>query len=303
MAVLNPPRALPGLGRAVINFLGENRTTWDEAGLIATFKPVGVSESEDTTGITNTLSSFRAIGMLNSSQGNITVSDSVKAMGSAFGRDEFRRVTLAHVLDLSRDGDPWALGEGEASSSGARDLTRGLSWFLAQDALGMPLSWATNVEQRQAEQFGPDKGQWVFQNDTRWGAFTRWALALGLARTAVLRSHSALVPLPTLAIADVVACMPVGQLPVHDFLGILARNLPILPGGVIREGLVTQLRRDPDPGLQRDALDTSVAQVLRILEVRGRITLDNMADAEGVFLSPNSHSRTTHITLKGGKKR
>lgn len=306
MAVLNPPRVLPGLGRAIVNFLIESRTTWTEQGLVDAFKPEGVNESGGAAdGVTNTLSAFRAIGMLESdTKGNITVANSVTQRGSRFGRDDFRRLMLSHVLDLRRDGDPWAVGEGEASTSGARDLTRALSWFLAQDALGSPLNWNDNVQKMQADQFGTGQNAlWPFANDTRWNAFARWATALGLAVPSVVRSTSGLVPLPTLAVADAVAEMGDGQMPIQDFLDALARKLPVLPGGIIRNGLVTRLIVDPDPGLQGNALDTSVAQVLRILETGGRLTWENLADAGGVFLSPSSQNRTTHITLKGGKKR
>ncbi|MDQ0679675.1 hypothetical protein QFZ30_003057 [Arthrobacter pascens] len=305
MAVLNPPRVLPGLGRAIINFLIENRSNWDEAKLIDAFKPPGVNDDGGAESIKNTLSAFRAIGMLeNNGQGNTTVTNRVTMRGSRFGRDEFRRLMLSHVLDLSRDGNPWAVGDEEASTSGARDLTRALSWFLAQDALGTALSWNDNVQKMQADQFGTTQNdQWPIANDTRWNAFSRWAPALGLAVPSIASGNSGLVPLPTLAIADAVAELPNGHMPIQDFLDSICRKLPVLPGGVIRNGLVARLNVDPDPGVQGDALDTSIAQVLRILEARGHLTLDNLADASGVFLSRSSHNRTTHVTLKGGKKR
>ena len=306
MAVLNPPRVLPGLGRAIINFLIESRSSWDEAGLVDAFKPVGVNESGGAAdGVKNTISAFRAIGMLNNSpQGTIAAAGSVTVHGSMFGRDEFRRLTLNHVLNLDRDGDPWAVGDDEASTSGARDLARALSWFLAQDALGTPLTWNDNIQQMQAEQFGTGENlHWPIANDTRWNAFARWAPSLGLAVPSVVRGTSGLVPLPTLAIADAVAEMPDGHMQIEDFLNVLARKLPVLWRGVIRNGLASRLAVDPDPGVQGGAMDTSIAQVLGILETRGRLSLETLADAGGLFLSPSSHRRTTHVTLKGGKKR
>lgn len=302
MAVLNPPRVLPGLGRAIVNFLIENRSTWNEAGLVEVFRPEGLNESGAAHGVTNTLSAFRAIGILESdTKGSITVTNSVTEHGNRFERDEFRRLMLSHVLNLRRDGDPWAVSDEEASTSGARDLSRALSWFLAQDAVGAPFTWNDNVQKLQADQFGSDQNaEWPFANDTRWNAFTRWATALGLAAPSVVRSG--LVPLPTVAVADAVAELPNGQMPIQDFLGALARKLPILHGGMIRNGLVARLVVDPDPGVQGNALDTSVSQALRILEARGRLSTENLADAGGVFLSRSSTNRTTHITLKGGKK-
>jgi hypothetical protein len=306
VAVLNPPRVLPGLGRAIVNFLIESRSSWDDARLLSVFKPPGLNDDVSAAdGVKNTLSAFRAIGMLeNDAQGNIPVASSVTGHGSSFGRTTFRRLMLAHVLDIGRDGDPWSVGEGEASTSGARDLTRALSWFLAQDALGAPLSWVDNIQKLQPDQFGTTQNdKWALTNDTRWGAFSRWAPALGLAVPCVLRVKQALVPLPTLAVADAVDEMPAMRMPIQEFLRGLAQKLPVLPGGVIRNGLVTRLGKDPDPGIQANTVDTSVAQVLRLLESHGRLAFESLADADGVQLSHSDQARTTHVTLKGGKKK
>jgi hypothetical protein len=256
-------------------------------------------------GVTNTVSAFRAIGMLaNDAQGNITVAGSVTQRGSAFDRVAFRRITLRHVLDIGRDGDPWSVGEGEASTSGARDLTRALSWFLAQDALASPLRWADNVEKLQSDQFRTSQNdRWALTNDTRWNAFLRWAPALGLAVPSVVRAKPGLVPLPAVAVADAVDEMTARRVPIQEFLGALAQLLPVLPGGVIRNGLVTRLGTDPDPGVQANAVDTSVAQTLRLLESRGLIAFERLADADGVQLSRTDQIRTTHVTIKGGKKK
>jgi hypothetical protein len=54
--------------------------------------------------------------------------------------------------------------------------------------------------------------------------------------------------------------------------------------------------------VQGNYVDTSVAQVLRILERRGLLTFESLADADGVVLSRSDQARTTHVTLKGGKK-
>jgi hypothetical protein len=306
VAVLNPPRVIPGLGRSIVNFLIENRSAWDDAGLVEAFKPAGVNEDGGAAdGVTNTLSAFRAIGILESgARGNTTVAGSVTAYGRAFDRAEFRRLMLKHVFDLDRDGDPWSIAEGEANTSGARDLSRALSWFLAQDALGEPLRWADNVERLQAVQFATNQNdKWALINDTRWNAFARWALALGLAVPSVVRSRPGLVPLPTLAIADVIEELPTGRLPISEFLNALAQRLPVLSGGVIRNSLATRLATDPDPGIQSHAVDSSIAQVLRALEARGRLSFESLADAGGVRLSKSDQARTTHVTLKGGKRK
>lgn len=305
MAVLNPPRVFPGLGRAIVNFLLENRSTWDENRLVDAFKPQGVNEDVSAPeAVRNTVSALRAIGILmNDSQGNITIADSISAQGLQLNRPAFRRLLLRHVLDLSRDGDPWSVADGEASSFGARDLTRALSWFLAQDALGSPLRWADTIQNLQFAQFGTnDHSQWAIVNVWRCGPFERWTEALGLGVPSVVRAKGGLVPLPTIAIADAVAEMPVTRMTIQEFLGALSLKLPVLHGGTVRSGLVARLGLDPDPGVQGSAVDTSIAQALRSLEGRGQLEFESLADADGVYLSRSIEKRTTHVILKNGMK-
>lgn len=306
MAVLNPPRVLPGLGRSIVNFLLENRNTWDDAALVEVFKPAGVNDEGGAgAGVRNTLSAFRAIGVLESGpDGSTVVASGVASLGRAFNRDEFRRLMARQIFDLDRDGDPWTVAEDDVATSGARDLTRALSWFLAQDVQAEPLSWTGNVQPLQRAQFASgDRDRWAIRNDTRWAAFSRWTTALGLGVPSVMRSKPGLVPLPTIAIADVVDQLPMARMSIFEFLDALAQRLPVLAGGLIRTSLIARLGSDPDPGIQAHTVDTSVAQVLRILEARGRLSFESLADAEGTQLSTADQARTTHVTLKGGKRR
>lgn len=307
MAVLNPPRSLPGLGRAIIGFLASARRPWTEEELVEAFKPPGLNEDKTSAeGVQDTLSAFRAIGMLAVDKaGVITVAGAADQAGGALTPAQFRRAIQIHVLDLDRDGDPWQTRLGDGHTSGARDLLRALSWFLAQDALGRPLAWNDNVQPLQQAQFlTADNNTWAITNDTRWGALTRWAQALGMASPSLLRSTPGLLPLPVVAIDDVLDELPHGQMPIGDFLTRLAAKLPVLQGGSVRTSLAAALPvEDPDPGLAADCADTSVGQALRVLEDRGRLVFETLPDADGVRLSRGDTTRQTHVTLVRGGKR
>ncbi|RPE31819.1 protein DpdG [Kitasatospora cineracea] len=306
MAVLNPPRSLPGLGRAVISFLNTDRHSWTDDALVEAFKPPGLNDDKTSAGgVQDTLSAFRAIGMLSRDKnGVITVTEGEHSRGS-LTQAQFRRALQRRVLDLSRDGDPWNVTAGDAHTSGARDLLRALSWFLAQDPLGRPLSWLENVQTLQQAQFRTsDKETWAVTNDTRWHAFSRWAKALGLASPSLLRSAPGLVPLPVVAIDDVLDELPDGRMTIVDFLAHLAVKLPVLHGGSVRTALVdTWLAEDPDPGVSADCADSSVGQALRILEERGRVVFSTLPDATGIRLLPSDGNRHTHVTLAHGGER
>jgi hypothetical protein len=306
MAVLNPPRTLPSLGRAIVNYLLDARRSSSEEELVAAFKPEGLNPgAEATGGLKNTISSLRAIDVLEtSSDGTLQLGAQVAVPKAPFSNDQFRRLLQARVFDLGRDGDVWVTQPGEAHTSGARDLNRALAWVMAQDALGNPLSWADNLETLQAEQFRThDRENWAITNDTRWPPAFRWISALGLATRSVMKDRSGLVPLPVVAVDDALANVPEERISIHDLLERIGRAMPVLHGGSIRAGLVSVLGTDPDPGIASECADSSVGQALRVLEERGRVMFETLPDAEGIRLSRFDATRQTHAIVRAGGKK
>lgn len=306
MAVLNPPRTLPGLGRAIVNHLLDARRTSTEEDLVATFKPEGLNPgAEAAGGIRNTISSLRAISVLDTaSDGTLQLGARVPPPKAPFDAVQFRRLLQARVFDQSRDGDIWSTQLGDGHTSGARDLNRALTWALAQDALGRPLSWADNIQTLQAKQFGSnDRESWPIVNDTRWVAGSRWIVALGLATPSIIKDKPGVVPIPVTAIDDALRIAPEERMGVHDLLALIGQELPILHGGSMRTGLVSILGADPDGGIASECADSSVGQALRILEERGRVSFETLPDAQGIRLSRFDAARQTHVTVKPGSKR
>ncbi len=308
MAVLNPPSALPGLARAIVNHLLVSRAVYDEARLTALFAPADLWEGDVTRGVDNTLKACRALGILvQSRESGVAVSDMVQeaSRGVAFTRATFRVLLRSAVLDLSRDGDPWLLGEGR--TTGAKDLMRALSWFLNQDALGPPLSWRIqgegNVQTLQDAQLPnlPDEDRPIL-NDTRWGSFSRWVVALGFAEAATASAGTGLVPLPALSIRDAVKAMSPGARPVEEFLSALVRELPVLPGGSVAEGLRVQFGEDPDPSLRKGGLASGVSQSLLLLEDEGLLTMSYGADAVATrtLFEDGDSRQVSSVTVGGG---
>ena len=107
MAVLNPPRTLPGLGRAIVNYLLDARRASTEEDLVATFVPEGLNPDADPAGgLKNTISSLRAINVLDTnSDGTLQLGARVPAPKAPFNDVQFRQVLQARVFDLNRDGD------------------------------------------------------------------------------------------------------------------------------------------------------------------------------------------------------
>ena len=157
MAVLNPPRTLPGLGRAIVNYLLDARRSSTEDDLVAAFKPEGLNPgAEAAGGLKNTISSLRAINVLETnSDGNLQLGAKVPPRSLRSPRTEFRTTSFRPASSTSAataTSGRRKLGDGH--TSGARDLNRALTWVMAQDALGQPLSWTDNLQTMQTEQFG-----------------------------------------------------------------------------------------------------------------------------------------------------
>ena len=306
MAVLNPPRTLPGLGRAIVNHLLDARRSSAEEDLVAAFKPEGLNAgAEAAGGLKNTISSLRAINVLDTKRdGTLQIGAQVPVPNSLFNAPQFQRLLQTRVFDLSRDGDVWVTEPGDSHTSGARDLNRALTWVMAQDALGQPLSWTENLQTLQSEQFGTnDRESWAIVNDTRWAPASRWILALGLATPSVMKDRAGVVPLPVTAVHDALSNVPEERIGIHDLLARIGQALPVLHGGSMRTGLVSLLGADPDPGIAADCADSSVGQALRILEERGRVKFETLPDAQGVRLSRFDTARQTHAIVKAGGKK
>src|SRR3954451_2252917 len=120
MAVLNPPRTLPGLGRAIVNYLLDARRSSTEDDLIAAFKPDGLNPgAEAAGGLKNTISSLRAINVLETNPDRtLQLGAQVPARKAPFAPPEFRRLLQSRVFALGRDGDVWATQLGDGHTSG-----------------------------------------------------------------------------------------------------------------------------------------------------------------------------------------
>ncbi|TDW18956.1 protein DpdG [Kribbella kalugense] len=306
MAVLNPPRVLPGLGRAIVNYLLDARRTPTEDELVAAFKPEGLNPGADAaSGLRNTISALRAINILEEdADGALRIGPKVETFNTPYTTRQFRRVLQDRVFAIDQSGDLWATQAGERHTSGARDLHRALTWVLAQDALGRPLAWTDNVQAMQADQFKTRNNEaWAITNDTRWLATVRWILALGLATTSVVKDKNGIVPLPVIAVDDALDDFPNERLAIHDLLARLGRAIPVLHGGSIRSSMVARLGGDPDAGIKAECADSSIGQALRILEDRGRLAFEALPDADGIRLSRFDNARQTHVIIKAGGKK
>jgi hypothetical protein len=131
----------------------------------------------------------------------------------------FRGVVRTHLL-----------ARAVAAGKDASDVAVGLAWLLSMNPVKPPsLKWS-ETETWMIRDGLRDK--YAF-NETKWRAFRRWAVDLGLAVEIDPKRHSGpslLSPDPTSAVADALQGMP-ERLSARSFVDQLVGQLPCLDGG------------------------------------------------------------------------
>jgi len=176
---------------------------------------------------------------------------------------------------------------------GAGDFTRALSWLLATDVYSLPTN-RDEVIALDASYFR-DTVPPFKNNNNNWPAFPGWAAFLGFGWT----SARGIELDPTTAIRDAlddVFSVGAREVPIGTFVTSLAREIPVLDGGVYRLAVEQQLtgwRRLPDThlsiGLSRALIRLRSRDTLR-LERRGDAgRMMQLLGPGGRFLEDVSH--------------
>jgi hypothetical protein len=133
----------------------------------------------------------------------------------------------------------------------------------------------------------------VVINDTRWGAFERWAPYLGLAvhdrRFFANKEYTLLVPEPSVAVRDELGRLlrtpPGGERKLKETLAELGAVCPVLDGGAY----AAEIDRRRRPGAARAAVEGYISPALSLalllLQEEGTLRLFDRADAAKVLVS------------------
>jgi hypothetical protein len=179
---------------------------------------------------------------------------------------------------------------------GARDLLRGLAWFLSKDPIAESWSWPRVFQDTSA---GTDDDTRIFVNATRWNGFQYWAKALGLAEVAILASEAsgALTCDVTRAVRDVILTTyrKDEEVTAGSLLNELRDQLPVLAGGAI-----SRLLGHAVPG---QILDRVTSYALAAGEERGWLRLESKADSQDAIQladldKPGVYRTISHVIVQ-----
>jgi hypothetical protein len=309
MALLNPPQILPSVARVLFRALqtadGFAMPSEEPAKSVA---PSALPRGEGTPpgpgskGFDDTLTACLTIRLFHRDGDIVTLHpDLPETARDRRQRDQrFRPLVRELVLREAMNDGVWE------STEGARDLTRALAWYLAQNPLRPPAPWnePDGVEGLQERQFR--SGDRVFSNDTRWGAFDRWTTFLGFGHHLPRNGKDVLVPDPTEVVRHAIPPMLTAQRQeIGAVIAELGRRIPVLDGGSYRREVEARMKLDV---IQSDAdlLSPSLAHALLRLRDEHVIVLEDLADAPLKVRLPERFGpeRTiTHISLPPGSAR
>jgi hypothetical protein len=309
MALLFPPEILPNVARTLFRALqaadGFGLPQDELAKSVAPAalpRRAGTPPGPGTRGFERTLTGCLALGLFDRDGDIIRLHpDLPDVTRDRRRRDEnFRPLVRDLVLRDAMNHGLWD------SSEGARDLTRALAWYLAQNPLRPPAVWNEpgGIQVVEVEQFGAD-GERVFSNDTRWNSFCRWATFLGFGRYLPRDGKDILIPDPTDVIRHTVPSLLTEK---RKEIGIvieeLGQRIPVLDGGSYRREVESRMKPEAVRGAT-NLLSPSLAYALLRLRDERVIVLEDLADAPLKIRLPEKFGpeRTiTHASLQGKQR-
>ncbi len=189
------------------------------------------------------------------------------------------------------------MGQVDAPRATSQDLLRMLSWFATQDPYGHPFDWP-RAEGQMLRDY-EDAGQRPVTNSSPYGAFERWAVALGFAE----RDGEGLVPDATRAVGATLVALRTdrGPLPLNEVLTQIRGLLPVLDGGRMARTERALLSAGVDHRAEQGAVDAYLTHALLRCEEDGLLRLTAPSDAELVLLSDGgSTAARSHLEFGTG---
>ncbi len=275
---------------------------------VFTFKPMDketlvsiCSAGIDDSRLTQTLNRWLQLGLFVEKENKIYFTHANNTKNNKNKIIESRDISrnLRRVLFEEKNNDNFWSSEGTLSA----DLTRGLSFLLAQDIYHVEISSHANVQNIEQMQVKDDEYR-ILQNDVRWNGLRSWGIYLGF-----LWQGNVLIPDPTRAIYEEIELIfnNIETLTATDFMHRLAEVLPVLDGGQYRLEIESILEQSHwKKPLRDDLISTSLSRALWRLRQRGVLSFDNRSDAiDGRTLQRADGQdwlKFTHVSIVGETK-
>jgi hypothetical protein len=194
-------------------------------------------------------------------------------LGSDVTKVDARLASIAREIVLRPENNArfW-----EQENSRSADLSRGLSWMLAQDVYTLDTSKHEAVEALEAVQV-KDLTKRMLKNDTRYNTLKSWMTYLGFGRDGAL-----FVVDPTEAVRGALDSVFDGATPLsaRTFLAKISEALPVLDTGVYRTRVEETLKDSAWEPAAEGVLSTSLSRAIERLVDAGELEYEQRDDNE-----------------------
>jgi uncharacterized protein (DUF2267 family) len=233
----------------------------------------------DPKQLNQTLTRWTELGLFKQDDTDISLAAPYRAMlGKSADDAEARlpKVLRRILLSPANNERFW-----DAVENKSADLSRGLSWIMAQDIYTLETGSAVAIAKLETEQL-KDQDKRIFQNDTRWNGLRTWMVYLGFARSGARVSVD-----PTEALRDTLPEIFGDQssLSGREFVERVAEELPVLDNGSFRRRIEDVLDAAHWAAPRSGHASTALSRAVQRLDREGLIAAEQRSDAEdGVVL-------------------
>jgi hypothetical protein len=262
----------------------------------------GAVDAVDPSQLIQTLNRWTELGLLSEEGGVVNIAEPYRSgLGKTADSAEARLPKMVRTVAMAPQNNErfW-----ERERSRSADLSRAVSWMLAQDVYMLDGNVKKLAVLEEAQIVDSSK-QTIGKNDTRWNGLKAWMLYLGFARDGMQW-----VVDPTDALRDVLPDIfgSSRELPGSTFVERAASVLPVLDGGAYRVQVEAALKATAWPRLRQGLLSSSLSRAIQRLDREDAITLASRSDTEGVVTLSGSNARTwrdvSHVAIApAGKAR
>lgn len=260
----------------------------------------GDLEFLDAKQLNQTLNRWTELGLFSSEGGLVAIREPYGAqLGKSADKAETRLPMIVREIALAPQNNErfW-----ESEENRSADLSRGLSWILAQDVYRTDTASHGKIAELEGAQV-TDVTRRIFQNDTRWNGLRTWMIYLGFARGGAQVTID-----PTEALRDILPDIFASSeiLPAPIFIQQAAAMLPVLDGGAYRAQLEAVLNPQTWTSPPDGHLSTSLSRAVQRLDREGMIVTEFRSDTGGgatlIGASGRAWRTMTHVRHLAGRK-
>jgi hypothetical protein len=254
----------------------------------------------DPKQLNQTLNRWTELGLFEENGNNVAIAEPYRGqLGERADIAETRLRKVVRTIALAPENNSrfW-----ESEENKSADLSRGLSWILAQNIYSVDTSSHAKIQPLENEQIS-DLSKRIFQNDTRWNGLRTWMVYLGFGRMGAQVTID-----PTEAIRDVLPEIFGSEqtLFAGAFVSRSAEILPVLDGGFYRRKIEQILNPIAWGAPIEGRISTSLSRAIQRLEREGIIAAEQRSDREGGIVLQGTGSKAwreiTHLRLITSKR-